>query len=42
MVLLGGVALLEEVCLSLWRWALEVSSYAQAPPISEEVFLLAA
>ena len=36
--LLGGVALLEAVTVSLWGWALEVSSYAQAPPIEEESF----
>jgi hypothetical protein len=38
-VLLGGVALLEEV--SLWGWLVEVFSYAQAPPIAEESFFLA-
>ena len=31
-----GVVLLEEVCVSLWGWALEVSSYAQSPLIMEE------
>jgi hypothetical protein len=27
--------------VTLWRWALEVSSYAQAPPSAEESFLIA-
>lgn len=38
-VLLGRMALLEKV--PLWFLALDVSSYAKAPPITEETFLLA-